>query len=67
MDHQEDRYKRLDAAIRHHQYSRRMVAATKEQGKKRKRSFQNREKADQNKKLPRPVWPSSFLYVIIRL
>ena len=39
MDHQEDRYKRLDAAIRHHQYSRRMVAATKEQGKKRKKKF----------------------------
>lgn len=33
----EDRYKRLDAAIRKHQYSRRMVAATEEQGKKRKK------------------------------
>jgi len=33
----EDRYKRLDAAIRKQQYSRRMVAATEEQGKKRKK------------------------------
>ena len=36
LNHQEERYKRLDAAIRSHQHSRKMVAATKEQGKKRK-------------------------------
>lgn len=35
----EDRFKRLDAAIRKHQYSRRLVAATEEQGKKRKKKY----------------------------
>lgn len=37
MNHQEERYKRLDAAIRSHQQSRKLVAVTKEQGKKRKK------------------------------
>lgn len=35
----EERYKRLDAAIRKHQYSRRLVAATEEQSKKRKKKY----------------------------
>lgn len=43
-NHQEDRYKRLDAAIRRHQFSRKMVAATKEQGKKRKKKYSRKEK-----------------------
>lgn len=37
--HSEERYKRLDAAIRKHQYSRRLVAATEEQGEKRKKKY----------------------------
>lgn len=41
MNHQEERYKRLDAAIRSHQQSRKMVAATREQGKKRKKIKQD--------------------------
>ncbi|MGI6010747.1 MAG: helix-turn-helix domain-containing protein [Ruminococcus sp.] len=44
MNHQEDRYKRLDAAIRRHQFSRKMVAATKEQGKKGKKKYSRKEK-----------------------
>ena len=35
-NHQEGRYKRLDAAIRRHQESRRLVAATEEERKKRR-------------------------------
>ncbi|MGI6007738.1 MAG: helix-turn-helix domain-containing protein [Ruminococcus sp.] len=41
---QEERYKRLDAAIRRHQVSRKMVAATKEQGKKRRKKYSGKEK-----------------------
>ena len=44
MNHQEDRYKRLDAAIRRHQVSRKMVAATKEQGKKGRKKHSRKEK-----------------------
>ena len=44
MNHQEDRYKRLDAAIRRHQVSRKMVAATREQGKKGRKKYTRKEK-----------------------
>lgn len=44
MNRQEDRYKRLDAAIRRHQVSRKMVAATKEQGKKGRKKHSRKEK-----------------------